>query len=492
MARRLAAFAWIGLLSLWAAPARADEDALRLALEKKDVPSPHVEWYGVYLNGTKSGWVRQEFGRSGEGESAAFFILQSGRIQAVAMGKQVAIDLSTRDEFDAVPPYGLRAARHSTTQGDKTQVVLVSRTSEGLSAQVSDAGEVRTLTKPLPDYTLADALTFERWLRAGRATGDKVSVRRFDVDRLEPDTQMFSVLTRKESLVGGVKSAWYEVHQESAQSGDGGVARVDSSGIVLSSVLGGMFETRLETEEQAQKIEYSSDLFVFGQARVDKPLGDGLKVTRLVLAVDGLGAATLASGPRQTVERNANTGAVRLVLGAAAGPGEAATAKGIEEALRETVKYPTKLPQVKELAAKAVGDAKTPREKVARLVPFVQDFVKDEVRPETVSVTEIIASKRGDCSEHTVLFVTLARAAGVPARGVSGLLYMGDDALAFAGHAWAEVALDGKWVPVDPTWGQTELDATHVTLEREGKGKKDMIASLGRLNFRLKEVESKP
>jgi hypothetical protein len=289
-----------------------------------------------------------------------------------------------------------------------------------------------------------------------------------------------------------VKSTWYEVHQESAQGGDGGVARVDGSGILLSSVLGGVFEMRLETEEQAQKIEYSADLFVFGQARVDKPLGDGLKVTRLVLAVDGLGAAKLASGPRQTVERSANTGAVRLVLGAAAGPGEAASAKEIEEALRETVRYPTKLAQVKDLVAKAVGDEKTPRGKVDRLVRFVQDYVRDEVRPEAVPVSEIITSKRGDCSEHTMLFVTLARSAGVPARTVSGLLYMGDESLAFAAHAWAEVALDGKWVPVDPTWGQTDVDATHVTLEREGKSKKDMIASLGRLNFRLKEVESKP
>jgi hypothetical protein len=444
------------------------------------------------LNGTKSGWVRQEFGRTGEGASATYFIEQSGRVQAVAMGKRVALDVFARDEFDATPPYALRAARHSTTQGDKAQVVRTERTAEGLTSHVTDAGETRTLTKPSPDYTLADALTFERWLKAGRATGDRMSVRRFDVERMEPDTQTFSVLTRKESIVGGVKSSWYEVHQESIQGGDGGVARVDASGVVLSTLMGGMFETRLETEEQAQKIEYSSDLFVFGQARVDKPLGDGLKVVRLVLAVDGLGAGKLASGPRQAVERNASTGAVKLTLGAAAGPGDPAPANEVEEALRETVKYPTRSAQVKDLAAKAVGEAKTPRARTEKLVAFVRDYVEDEVRPEALTVADVIASKRGDCSEHALLFVTLARAAGVPARAVSGLLYMGDESLAFAAHAWAEVALDGSWVPVDPTWGQVELDASHVTLEREGKGKKDMIASLGRLHFRVKEVESKP
>src|SRR5690349_9372225 len=95
--RRLALPALFALL-VPAAPARADEDVVRLALEKKDIPKAHVEWYGVYLNGTKSGWVRQEFGRSGEGAAAVYFVEQSGRIQAVAMGKRVALDLSTRDE----------------------------------------------------------------------------------------------------------------------------------------------------------------------------------------------------------------------------------------------------------------------------------------------------------------------------------------------------------------------------------------------------------
>ena len=38
------------------------------------------------------------------------------------------------------------------------------------------------------------------------------------------------------------------------------------------------------------------------------------------------------------------------------------------------------------------------------------------------------------------------------------------------------------------------MDATHVTFERavKGKGKTGMLDSLGRLTFRLKEVEAKP
>ena len=52
----------------------------------------------------------------------------------------------------------------------------------------------------------------------------------------------------------------------------------------------------------------------------------------------------------------------------------------------------------------------------------------------------------GDCNEHTVLFVALARALGLPARTAVGLVYLDGS---FYYHAWPEVWL-GEWVAVDP------------------------------------------
>ena len=64
-----------------------------------------------------------------------------------------------------------------------------------------------------------------------------------------------------------------------------------------------------------------------------------------------------------------------------------ASPKEIEKSLTETVHLPTKSPAVVALAAQAVGDAKTPREKVDRLVHFVFHYLKaDMVRPGAVVV----------------------------------------------------------------------------------------------------------
>ena len=66
----------------------------------------------------------------------------------------------------------------------------------------------------------------------------------------------------------------------------------------------------------------------------------------------------------------------------------------------------------------------------------------------------------GDCTEHTVLFIALARAAGIPARICSGITYAKDG---FYYHFWPEVYV-GRWVQMDPTFGQSIADANHIQL----------------------------
>ena len=69
-------------------------------------------------------------------------------------------------------------------------------------------------------------------------------------------------------------------------------------------------------------------------------------------------------------------------------------------------------------------------------------------------------SRSGDCTEHTVLFIALARSVGIPARICSGLIFSRD---AFYYHFWPEVYV-GRWVQMDATLGQPLADANHIQL----------------------------
>jgi transglutaminase-like putative cysteine protease len=67
------------------------------------------------------------------------------------------------------------------------------------------------------------------------------------------------------------------------------------------------------------------------------------------------------------------------------------------------------------------------------------------------TAAEAYAERKGVCQDHAHVFVAAARAAGVPARYVTGYLVTGQGASATAAHAWAEALVpDLGWVGFDP------------------------------------------
>jgi transglutaminase-like putative cysteine protease len=98
------------------------------------------------------------------------------------------------------------------------------------------------------------------------------------------------------------------------------------------------------------------------------------------------------------------------------------------------------------------------------------DYAKDDLIISGVSVQRYGAVKTlslgmGVCEDITDLFVTLCRAAGIPAIEITGPIYS-QDGLAGIGetHAWADVYVPGYgWLEVDPTWKEFgSLDGRHI------------------------------
>ncbi|MDQ8726609.1 transglutaminase family protein [Bradyrhizobium sp. LHD-71] len=76
------------------------------------------------------------------------------------------------------------------------------------------------------------------------------------------------------------------------------------------------------------------------------------------------------------------------------------------------------------------------------------------------SATEAFKHKRGGCQDHAHIFAACARAAGVPARFVSGHFYSADGKQSREGHAWAEAFVPQLgWVGFDPVNGVCTTDA---------------------------------
>jgi hypothetical protein len=467
-----------------------DDKPARLPVEAKDLKeSLHAEWYGVYLQGKKIGYFNTRREQIGKDPSAGYRESFAGTLKLASFGQKTEVVLRQSLEFDGKPPYALRGGEASQSDGSTGKKTKMARAAKGLEYVLSVGKEQRRKVVPTIDYTLADSLAAELWMKRGRKIGDKIAYRDFDFDRGKADLAKSRVLSEKTSLVGGVKVRYFDVETVSERDGIVLNSLYDETGRLLSGKFGGIFEIRLEPEEQAKNTEYSQDLFVLGMVKIDRPLGDLTKVKALVLEVTGKEAGLLESGPRQTIVANP-AGTFSFKLGKAHAKKMTATKEEIEENLKETDAYAISHAKVQALTKQAIGDAKTPEEKVRRLVKFVQRYVEPSLTVSLPEIHDLLEQKKGDCKCYALLFNTLARAAGIPAREVGGLMYIGDDQKAFGGHAWNEVVLGGVWVPIDASLGEAEINATHISFGREMRAASTVLQSLGKLRFRVVEVDN--
>ncbi len=141
-------------------------------------------------------------------------------------------------------------------------------------------------------------------------------------------------------------------------------------------------------------------------------------------------------------------------------------------------------PKIMVLAAKILNGETDAVRAAVKLKNWV---FKEIAKKPTVSIPnalQVLQSRQGDCNEHTVLFNALARAAGIPAKTVVGIVYLRG---AFYYHAWSEVWL-GEWISLDSVLNQFPADVTHVKfLEGEIDKQVDVLQLIGNLKIDVVE-----
>ena len=81
----------------------------------------------------------------------------------------------------------------------------------------------------------------------------------------------------------------------------------------------------------------------------------------------------------------------------------------------------------------------------------------------------------------------MARAVGIPTKICAGLVYLDGK---FGYHAWNEVFINNRWLPVDSTLGRYRMGATNIKLAEGGLDKQAAIVHLvGKLRVHVDDVE---
>lgn len=142
---------------------------------------------------------------------------------------------------------------------------------------------------------------------------------------------------------------------------------------------------------------------------------------------------------------------------------------------------PADHPRLRSLAAEVLGGERDGLVAARRLAEWVHAYLEKVPSAGVPDALAVLDAGRGDCNEHAMLFTALARAAGVPARVVAGLVFIDGR---FVYHAWSEVRGAVGWLPVDPALGQFPADATHIALVRGDLARQaELVALVGRLQL---------
>jgi len=131
-------------------------------------------------------------------------------------------------------------------------------------------------------------------------------------------------------------------------------------------------------------------------------------------------------------------------------------------------------PEIIRRKTEILAETKDPWLAVEKLVSWVSANLEYTIS-DSQTPLETLEKRTGNCQSHARLYASLARAAGIPTRYVSGLVYA--EGKGFLYHSWAE-SFVGYWLPVDPTFGEVPANATHIKLA-EGDSPADLAPLAG-------------
>jgi transglutaminase-like putative cysteine protease len=449
------------------------------------VPRPSgPEWLGVYLVGKKAGWARFEVGRERREGQDVLVATSEIQFRVTVGGKQVERRQRDQKVYQARPGGSLLAFRSERSGDGGNRTVEGSCTPRACRARLAAEGsptQVRELP-PMPE-TAEQADAF-RLAAARRST---VAGAMLDLEQLK-EKKVQDVFQRRERLGGaGVEVPVSVVAESEPTDRLPAVYLVADDGRVVEVRWGESLVARAEPEAVARRLD-KVDLFNLSRVSLPGLLPQSVP-GRIRFVMHGLPRAFQVDDARQKY-RPAGSGEVEVTVSARPAGAEdpARDARRPVRATGETAALLAATPEVdaddpliRRTAAEVVGGTRGVYAASRKILDFVHRRLDKVYGQSRDRASEVLASGKGDCTEHALLFLALARAAGIPARGVHGLVYAryADGVPALYWHAWVEVRSGPEWIAMDPTFGQPVADATHVTLGRGTQA--DAVGLLGAL-----------
>ena len=454
--------------------------------KKLDKPSLSEHWFGIYVDNERVGFYRQKISETADGYR--FEGDGNVRMKVMTFSKEasmretylVAKNLTLRS-FDVEQAINGVASRVSGKVADGKLRVKSENNGKISEKQLKFKGEIYP-GPALNIFPLMRDVTPGKAYKTTTFDAEEVKLKEVKItvqgEEKTPDGQ--PALKLRNDLYPFVSNDIW----------------VDAQGnTLLESVRDGLVTTKAESPKLLGSfvgdlaISKKDLIYDFSLVRVDPPIRDLPKLTGLTVEISGWDdALPLLQEGGQTVEKS---GEGRIVVRTgvsvpSAPPPAAAVAK--DSYLKPAEKIEAAAPEIVAKAKELAAGKKEPKEIAQILTAWTADWLKDTV-DDGGSALVSLKERSGNCQTHARLYTALARAAGIPTRFVSGLVYQ--NGKGFLYHSWAESLLGDRWVAVDPTYNQLPADSTHLKFF-EGHTQEDLapiIAIIGRIKIAVQDAK---
>ncbi len=405
-------------------------------------------WNGLFLADQHIGYaMSRETAAQGGGrlfeQRAAFTIAAMGvSQQVVTMGTALVDDAGRLQRFDFLLSSPVLIVGRGEVRPGEVHV------------EIQQDGDVQVIDVPVKEPPSLSMTATQVVKGKELKPGDRFETPYFDPVTMTPSTMIVTV-EAPEMLANGEVAWWLSMDANGLTSR----RLVDPQGGVLREESAMGLRSMRMTQAEAMAIDGGEPPDLVSLAKVPITGKIPAEATSLSLVVSGIEATRFVDDtPLQSVS---GTVVSVSVPPTSSWPVLPVVGEGDTEA---TVTLQSTHPEIIERAREVVGDAPDRATAAQRIHTFVFEHVQKVPTMGVANGLGVLRSAQGDCNEHTALFVSLARAAGIPSRIAAGLVYSQRLDHAFYYHAWPEVRLgpNESWVPLDPTLDQFPADATHL------------------------------
>jgi len=444
------------------------------------------QWFGIYVDNERVGFYRQKISEMADG----YRMEGDGSVRMKVMG--FSKEASTRELYQVAKNLTLRSFE-------------VEQTINGVSSRVSGrAGDGVLRVKNESNGRITEkVLKFRGELYPGPALnifpllhdvteGKTYKTSTFDAEEAKIKEVKVTVLGEEKSPEGILS---LKLRNNLYPFVDNDIW-VDSLGNTrMESVRDGLVTTRAEDPEQlgpfvgALAVSKKDLIYDFSLVRVEPPIRDLAKLSGLTVEINGWSDALplLQEGGQSVVK--SGEGRIVVKTGSSVSPASAPLVAVAKEAyLKPAEKIEADAPEIVAKARELIVGKKDVKEIARTLATWTADWLKDSI-DDGGSALISLKERSGNCQTHARLYTALARAAGIPTRFVSGLVYQ--EKKGFLYHSWTESLLGDAWVAVDPTYAQLPADPSHIKFF-EGSNLEDMspiIAIIGRIRITVQEAK---